>query len=275
MRLVSLRGNSLWAAVLACIIPVTQSRAEEPVCVEYHGLNHCGLAGAGVKKTGSGVKVENHDTSGPGGVIIHTGTTTSWTAGTFIEGVGESQDSKTVLSSVSEGTTTSTAILTQTGGKVAYSATFLRKTGKESTYSLLIYREGILQAAVGGIPSGDVQAVSIPNEALPPIVRPLGMYYDLCISTCIRLSCAYCERYNLNAHRTLPGGVREWELDVANPELHLKDGRVVLGDEIVMREEVPRSERQPSAGFDQIRIQTTAEDIVISDESASNACFNK
>ncbi|MFP2924609.1 hypothetical protein ACLESO_05210 [Pyxidicoccus sp. 3LG] len=105
MRLVSVHGNSLRAAVLACIIPVMQSRAEEPVCVEYEGLKHCGMAGAGVKKTGSGVKVENHDTSGPGGVIIHTGTTTSWTAGTFIEGVGESEDSKTVFSSVSDGAT--------------------------------------------------------------------------------------------------------------------------------------------------------------------------
>ncbi|WP_242592335.1 hypothetical protein [Corallococcus exiguus] len=276
MRLNLSNGFRLVASVLTLVLPATQSRAEAPVCVESSGLKHCGLNGASVKETGEGVRVESQDPSVKGGVVIHTEAATNWTAGMFIEGVGDEQTSQTVFSSTSKEGNTSTATLEQVNGEVGYSAAFVRGAEK-STYSVFIYRDGVLQASMGGIRSGETLVRSVPNPDLTPTVRPLGMTYDACMQGCIRLNCAgICAHLYNGAQRTLPGGSREWQFDVSHPELHLKDGRVVEGDEIVMREELRKSDRQPQAvGVEQIQIQTTAPVIDLRDENAAKACFSR
>jgi hypothetical protein len=272
MRLNLTHGSRLLAAVFALVLPSTQSLAEEPVCVESRGLKHCGLNGASVKRTEEGVRVEGQGSSVKGGVVIQTEAATNWTAGMFIEGVGAEQTSQTVFSSTSKEGNTSTATLEQVNGAVGYSAAFSRD-GHQSTYSVFIYRDGALQASLGGIRSGEVQVHSVQNPELPPIVRPLGMTYDACMQACFRLSCAYCEHLYNGAQRTLPGGAREWQFDVSHPELHLKDGRVVEGDEVVMREELHKSKRQlHPLGAEQIQIQTTAPAIELRDENVTRAC---
>ncbi|GEN10311.1 hypothetical protein SAMN05443572_11087 [Myxococcus fulvus] len=272
MRLNLTHSSRLLAAVFALVLPSTPSLAEAPVCVESRGLRHCGLNGASVKKTEEGVRVESQDPSVKGGVVIHTEAATNWTAGMSIEGVGDEQTSQTVFSSTSKEGNTSTATLEQVNGTVGYSASFSRD-GEQSTYSVFIYRDGALQASLGGIRSGEVLVHSVQNPEVPPIVRPLGMTYDACRQACFRLSCAYCEHLYNGAQRTLPGGAREWQFDVSHPALHLKDGRIVEGDEVVMREELHKSKRQlHSTGAEQIQIQTTAPAIDLRDENVTGAC---
>ncbi|MFY1831384.1 hypothetical protein ACN47A_36060 [Myxococcus fulvus] len=99
MRLSLTHSFSFLAAVLALVLPAMQSLAETQVCVESGGLKHCGLNGASVKKTEEGVRVESQDPSVKGGVVIQTAAATNWTAGMFIEGVGDEQTSQTERSS--------------------------------------------------------------------------------------------------------------------------------------------------------------------------------
>lgn len=271
MRLLRSLGNLLSGAVLALVLPLSQANAQE--CVLYSGLNHCGLGSARVSLTSTGVRVDNGTTTGQDGVAINTGQATNWTAATFVEGDGTSTASRTVLSSVSEGSSTSTATLDQRGDQVSYASTFTG-AGSGTTYSLLVYRQGILQASVGGVRSGTIGVISVPNPGWTPYCRPVGQTYNQCINSCIQnryINCNYCSIPCRNTFHTTPRASCEWRFDVAHPSLRLPDGRIVQGDSIVMSEEVNAPSQYPYLGFDQIRIQTTAKTTLISNESVVSA----
>jgi hypothetical protein len=220
-----------------------------------------------------GVQVENGSTSGEDGVAIHTGLATNWTAATFIE--TEEPESKTVLSSVSEGSTTSTATIEQREESIAYSSTFTG-AGDETTYSMLVYNRGVLQAAVGGVRSGGGGVINTrPNPGWTPYCRPIGQSYSRCLNSCRSagyISCNYCSRPCRNTFNTSPLGACQWRFDLAYPAVSLPDGRVVRADEVVMTEEVHGPTNYPYLGFDQIQLQTTAKATTVTNESVVNAC---
>ncbi|QSQ26542.1 hypothetical protein JY651_17110 [Pyxidicoccus parkwayensis] len=272
MRLKRMIGNSLWAAVLALVIPVTQAQAED--CVTYNGLNHCAKGNAKVSSEGdAGVQVDT-DESGHSGVIIHTGLATHWTAGTFTSSDDESSNVRTLLSSVSEGSATSTATIETDGETTTYASTFTN-AGEDTTHSVLIYYRGVLRYAAGGLHQ---QGGPIINEPGPvgPNCRPAGQSVTFCRNTCRSWgypNCDYCNTPCAGVFSTRPTGSCEWRFQLPHENVRIAD-QVIQGDEIVFSEEVPGASSYPYLGFDQIHIETTARNLTVTNESVVNACVS-
>lgn len=258
-------ASALSPAVLALLLPLSPAQAED--CVRFNALNHCGLGSARVSLADKVLRVDTSSTSGEDGVAIDTGLVTDWTAAAFIE--TDEPESKTVLSSVSEGVTTSSATIEQQGEAIAY--TFTGK-GENTTYSLRVYSGGNLKASLGGIYGGMTGVISHPSLSYKwsPSCRPIGQTYMQCRNTCHRYgSCDYCSRPCGTGFQNVVLGAPSWRFEVAYPSLTLPDGRVVEGDELVMTEESSGTPASP--GFEQILIQTTAKSVILTDESVVSA----
>ncbi|HYI00403.1 hypothetical protein [Hyalangium sp.] len=264
-------GKSLWAAIFTLVLPLAQAQAQE--CVEFQGVNHCGIGAARLSVTDEGLKAESRDTTGKDGVAIHTGLSSNWTAALFSDNAGKDAQ-RTILTSVSEGAPTSTATLDTRGETTTYAATFTG-SGQESTYSALLYRDGVLQAAVGGIRSGTPGIVSRPNPGWTPACRPYNQNYNSCISSCYSAgypNCNYCNTPCRNTFHVTPRGACQWRFDLSATSLQLADGRRVEADELVLNEEVRGAASYPYLGFDQILIQSTAASMTIASESVDPVC---
>ncbi len=267
MRLPQGFGNALWAAVFAFALPFAQAQAHE--CVEFKGLNHCGIGNAQVSASDDGVKVVSDDASGEGGVVIHTGLAIDWTAGFFSE--SDAPENKMLFSSVSEGSVTSTATVETQGAVRTYAASFTG-AGESTTYSVLVYNRGQLQASVGGIRNGTIggQEPVNPGPGPAPYCRPQYQTQDQCKNECQDQrygSCDYCRIPCRGVFRTLPDAVCQWRFDVPYRRVVLSDGREVEGDELVLTEEVRGPTSYPYLGFDEIRVQSTARTLQIASES--------
>ncbi len=261
-------GASLSGAVLALVLPLSQSQAAD--CVRLNALNHCGIGAARLSLTGTSVLVENGSETGMDGVAIHTGPMTSWSAAAFIE--TNAPESKTVLSSVSGGAVTSSAFIEQRGESIAYGASF---TGSGSrTYSVSVYREGVLKAYYI-YPDINPSLLPVTRPSLSfkwsPSCRPIGQSYSQCMVACRRYgSCNYC-KYPCGSSWASPyGGVSSWSFALAYSSVTLPDGRVVEGDELVLTEE--RDNPGSSAPVcDELRIQTTAQSTTLFSSSIVRA----
>jgi hypothetical protein len=239
--------------------------------VDFQGVNHCAIGSARLSLSEEGLKAQSGGATGQDGVAINLGLTSNWTAGTFSESKG---DQKTVLTSVSEGSPTSTATITTKGETASYSATFTG-SGEQSTYSLLVYNRGVLQAAVGGLQGGVISAQAIPGGNWTPSCRPLGQSYNSCLSSCYSHgypNCNYCSVPCRNTFHVTPRGACQWRFDVPAQRVQLSSGQVVAADEIVMNEEVQGASSYPYLGFDQILIQSTAASTTITSESTTAVC---
>ncbi|AKQ63277.1 hypothetical protein A176_000189 [Myxococcus hansupus] len=266
MRLLRQYNNTLWAAVFAFTLPFAQAQAQE--CVEFKGLNHCGIGNAQVSVSDEGLKVVSDDASGKGGVLIYTGLATSWTAGFFSE--SDADENRMLFSSVSEGSVTSTASVETRGKERTYAGSFTG-AGESTTYSVLVYQRGRLQAAVGGIRNGTIGGQE-PLEPGPiqPYCRPQYQTQQMCEYDCADRgygSCNYCRNPCQGTFRTLPDAVCQWRFDVAYGRVMLMDGREVEGDEIVLTEEVRGPTSYPYLGFDEIHVQSTARTLRMVSES--------
>lgn len=279
--------KALWAAVFSLALPLGQAQAQAQECVEFSGLRHCGIGDARLSVTDEGLRVDNESGSGQDGMVIHTGLATSWTAGIF--GKSDHPDSeRTVFSSVSEGSTTSTASLVTEGEKTSYAASFTG-AGESTTYSVMIYYQGQLQRAIGGVGNGTIGVHEPGPRTNPGSVQPYcrARHYDsggrtgaqaerACMNDCVSMgynTCSYCTRPCTATFNTRPNASCEWRFDVAYPYLELADGSEVLGDQIVLSEEVRGPASYPYLGFDEIHIQSTMKAMQIVSESVVSACM--
>lgn len=273
MRLKRVIGNSFWAAALALTMPAMQE-AQAQACVKVNGLDHCELDGATVKETTNGVDVETPDTSGKGGVAIHTGAATDWTAGIFTE--SDEPDSTTILSSVSEGTTTSTIMVEQSGETIHYSVDFSDKSAKAGLGRgyVTVYLNDFIVAP--DVPVHYLGRYPWEGQNGRPMCRPWGLTESGCRNWCHKngyRDCDFCLR-SCNWGFSSALGFSEWRFDLVYGKVHLPDGSVVVGDKIVIRSEAP-TPPAPAQHFDQVHIRTTAKKLSLSNESAVNASSGK
>jgi hypothetical protein len=259
--------------MFALVLPFAQAEAQQ--CVLFQGLNHCGVGSARLYLTQAGLRVETSSTSGSDGVVSYLGQAATWTANAFTDTAGAVSE-QTVLTAVAEGAPTSSATLAAEGGSTTYLATFTG-TGTQSTYSASVYRQGILQAAVGGIPSGSVALRTIQGggpDRFNPACRPSTQTYDACIYYCRAnnyASCSYCGIPCYRRFGVTYRGACQWAFSTSAPSVQLADGRVVLGDEIVLTEEVTGPSSYPYLAFDRMVLRSTARSVTITSESVTPA----
>ncbi|WP_050989158.1 hypothetical protein [Corallococcus macrosporus] len=265
-------GTALWAAVFSLAFPLSQAAAADN-CVEFQGLQHCAVGAAKVTGSERGVRIDNADTSGKGGVAIHMPPAAAWTSEVVSDGA-----QRNAFTAYAEQVPVSTSTVNATAESTTYSATFTG-SGDATTYSVLAYRNGRLQAAVGGIRSGDTGAVGlmVPNPGWTPNCRPRGQTVLQCEQACWSngyANCNYC--YTLCPISTGFGNASYnsacfWQHAVAEPAVRLPNGQVVQADQIVMQEEVSGPSNYPYLNFNRIDVQTTARTTVITGESVAPA----
>ncbi|WP_426755299.1 hypothetical protein [Myxococcus sp. Y35] len=239
----------------------------------FSELNHCGIGKARVTATDAGVKVESESGSGQDGVLIHTGLATNWTAATFSQ--SDRAENRMLFSSVSEGSVTSTATIDSNGQENTYAARFTG-AGESTTYSAMVYHQGRLQAAIGGIRNGTIGVYEPgpynpgPVTNNPPNCRSRYQSVSACLTQCSQMgywNCNYCYIPCASTFHVTPRASCEWRFQVASPVVRLSDGREVAADEIVLSEEVRGPTSYPYLGFDEIHIQSTARTVEIVSES--------
>lgn len=229
-------------------------------CVKFEGLEHCPVGGATVTSTSEGsLKVGNFGASGQDGVNISLDLATSWTA-EYNNAAFTSTNHQTVFTAMAEGAATSTARLGVTNAAAtctkSLAATFTG-AGDRSTYSALVYREGVLQAAIGGVRNGQTAARSIGGG---PGCRPRWQTYSQCIQACTSggWPCGYCSNPcppDRVGFHTRANGACVWDFAGPLSDWQLLDGRKVQGDQVVLVEEIPEAGSYPYMTFDAIRIQ--------------------
>ncbi|MFP2963428.1 hypothetical protein ACLEPN_38195 [Myxococcus sp. 1LA] len=263
-------GTALWAAVFSLALPLSQAHAADD-CVEFQGLQHCGLGAVKVSASEKGVRIDNQEKepSGKSGVAIHMPPAAAWTSEAVSEGA-----QRNFFTAYAEEVPVSTSSVNAAREATTYSATFTG-SGDATTYSVLAYYNGRLQAAVGGIRSGDTGAVGImvPNPDWTPNCRPRTQTYTQCEASCYAngyYNCNYCNTLcpiavgfgNAQYHSAC-----FWQHSVAEPGVRLPNGQVVRADQIVMQEEVTGPSNYPYLNFNRIDVQTTARSTVITGES--------
>ncbi|ATB50733.1 hypothetical protein [Corallococcus macrosporus] len=274
MRLLRSLGNPLLAAVFTLAFPLAQAQAQE--CVEFKGLNHCGVGDAHISVGDEGVRIETGDTSGESGVVIHTGLARHWGAGVFSES-DTPESGRMLLSSVSEGSTTSTASIMTEDGRVSYAATFTG-AGEASTHSALIYYQGQLQHAAMRLANGTTGVTTpvgpINPGPTPPACRMPSQSWHACMDQCANAGywdCNYCNVPCDYQFFVTNRGQCQWTIDLPHSYVALEDGSIIPADRLVLSEEVHGPTNYPYLGFDEIHLQTTANLTQIVSESVTPA----
>ena len=204
--------------------------------------------------------------SGKDGVSIALPPTTrSWRPVASIKGAIDG--ARFQQSAISNGFLTSSVVVTATHERTSIVATF---TGgaPASSYTVLVYREGVLQGGQGGIPSGAVGAT------IPPILEPIPF------PRIPEFPPVFPGPFGIHSVDTLDkrssngDGACVWELPVPqSPEtarvvrFDLPNGRKVWGDKIRLVEEVPGAQSYPYTSFNGITVTATGiETLTLSDE---------
>ncbi|AKQ63273.1 hypothetical protein A176_000185 [Myxococcus hansupus] len=259
--------SALWAAVFSLALPLGEAQAQ--ACVEFAGLQHCGVGAAKVSRTQQGVQIDNPDTSGKSGVAIHTPPAAAWNFEAQTDGAQRQQ-----FTAYAESAPVSTSSVESRPDLTAYSATFTG-SGEETTYSVLAYRSGRLVAAIGGVRSGEVGAVGvmIPTPGRTPSCRPIGQTLEQCRTVCRNngyLNCNYCNmpcRPSGGFGGATYNSACFWRYTLQQQAVRLANGQTVEADEIVMQEEVSGPSNYPYLNFNRIDMQSTARTTVITGES--------
>ena len=241
-------STTLASATLACVLPATAFAQES--CLTFDGLTHCpeGRASLRLSRTGETLAVRTSDSSGRDGVAIRFDGARSWSSVASFRGDG-GRDARLVSTALADGFAVSTATMSRNGSKVELGATFTG-SGSGSTYSVLIYRDGVLKASSGGNPNG-----SAAIDVFSPCLWLGGVEGDICDLVW--------------EFRNSPGQSRcEWGL-VSDELLTFRfpNGKRVRGDEVQLVEEISPNGGYPYLSFDEIVLRGTGDAIRLHSES--------
>lgn len=215
-------------------------------CVPFNGIQHCpvGAAQLSLSSDGSALIASGLGPGGGDGVTSAFSQARFWQANTSLESAA-SEDT-TVLSSISNSVTTSTATLQHSGDLLELSATFTGDAS-DSSYSVIALNGGAFAGGIGGISSGGIGA-TVQGDGRR--TRRLADGFEVII----------------------PSGACRWDFILVNPmPVTFPDGSTVLADQIQLLEEVDGPGHYPYTGFDAIVTQSTANAIMISDETVVGA----
>ncbi|MEM8932803.1 MAG: hypothetical protein AAGE94_16585, partial [Acidobacteriota bacterium] len=166
----------------------------------------------------------------------------------------ESEVEHTTLSSISGGESTSRLVFEPEGEAHRVSATF---TGSSATptYSVMVYDDGVLQAAAGGLYGGEGEPGAFrtgPNKIR--IVIGSVVVWD-------------SNRRRRNRFSIAPPGGCNWGVSYDQAvSVQMPDGSMVQGDEILFAEDVDGPGHYPYLGFEAIETVTSVSSFTIRGE---------
>lgn len=278
MKLVS---TTLFCLALAVSLALPGAAAAQG-CVPFQGIDHCPVGDATLEALpdGGGLLVSGLGPAANDGVASRFAPTTLWNAQLeFPEGT--SMNRTVNLSSISGGEVTSELLIQATDGRYQLGASFTG-SADESTYAVLVYRQGILQGGVGGFSSGLTSSGATETRRSP----------QSSLSTINDRYCTECQpTVEVNAPDELPNwwwdyifgryghgfqirgdGGCSWSMGFRGDVLvTLADGSEFVGDEIRFDEEVHGPGHYPYLGFESIEIESSTGSVTILDELAQGA----
>lgn len=268
--------NSCWVALMALVLPISQSQAQE--CVKSDGLNVCPIGKAQVTQLdASTVQLNNLGDTGTDGAAISLGQATDWAAA--YEASSSDGSQRTTFTAVSDGAPISTTTSRKVGDARELSATFTG-SGADSTYTLQAYLGGVLQAEVRGIQSGRSGAL-IHARAInsAPSCRGWRQSVPDCRDACRRQgfsSCAYCDiecerAIKFKNDRAVFVGACQWTISQESSPVVLADGNTVEADAIVMTEEVRGAGSYPYLNFEKILLQASGGTAVLGNQTVTQS----
>ncbi|MEM8932804.1 MAG: hypothetical protein AAGE94_16590 [Acidobacteriota bacterium] len=251
---------------LALTVALLAVPASAQPCVQYQGIDHCPVGNASLQLSSDGLAVQN--LGGSSGVSSRFSPTIHWNAEMqFAPGTPHN----TVLSSISGGETTSRLLIEPDGGGFHARATFTGAS-EQPTYSILVYNNGVLQGAVGGVDAGAAtKARQRLGRAVP--TKPgqasdaeddvrMVLYID-------GIRMGYIDVDIIFHFFISPMGGCNWGMSMAQAvAIQMPDGNQVLGDEIRFAEDVDGPGHYPYLGFESIDTVTTASSLLIRNELA-------
>lgn len=233
-------------------------------CVSFQGIDHCPLGDATLSESSDGLNVAGLGADGNDGVASRFAPTTHWsTQVAFPSGSYQT----TQMSSISGGESTSGLIIEPVNGRYRVRANFTGDA-EEPTYSVLVYREGVLQGALGGFYGGDTPPRSAANASADSDRKQphqkIALYVDGFYMGQIDEPWWWWFTFSI-----APGGGCNWGLGLNQAfSVSLPDGTELIGDEIRITEDVRGPGHYPYLGFESIETRTTAQEFTITEELA-------
>jgi hypothetical protein len=203
----------------------------DSACVSFAELQHCPIGGVDLELPAGDDRLVVHN---PGakvrnGVSIDLPDTRSWVGESLVEFTGGANDVLR-LASMSEGVVTSRAEAKRIGGGIALSATFTGSL-EERMYRVDVLRDGVWQGGAGDMPSGLPGAEAQTSGVLQE--------YDMEFYVMASGACRWGFR--------LDGG--------SDHRIALPDGQTLIGDEILLTEQVKPAGGYPYTTFDRLLFQ--------------------
>lgn len=231
-------------------------------CVEFQGIDHCPVGEATLGLSEDGLVVQNQ--GGVSGVSSRFSPTVHWNGQMeFPPGLPH----QTTLSSISGGETTSRLLIEPEGNGFRARATFTGAS-EQPTYSVLIYRDGVLQGALGGFDGSE------PGKSADRPTKPATRGDGPQDKVALYVDGIYWGEIDIwwwwDFHFFIapPGGCN-WGMSFSQAvPFQLPNGEQVLGDQVVFAEDVRGDGHYPYLGFESIETATTAPGFTITDELA-------
>ena len=253
IRFLHLKPVSTFIAAASLLIAGAASAQD---CVSFQGIDHCPIGKSSLRASQGGLSVANNGDGA--GVSSRFQPTVFWNS--HMEIAGGMQHS-TALSSISGGETTSRLFIEPEGDTLRLRSEFTGASG-DSTYSVLIYRDGVLQGSLGNLSGGgssatvaDALTKRAPNVGNSDIIAdPMDEWFYLYWWLHFFIS---------------PMGGCNWGIGMdAAVSFLMPDGSTVVGDEIRFSEDIAGSGHYPYLGFEAIDTVSTASSLRITEELA-------
>lgn len=244
------------AGALVLLAAAPPAAAED--CVTFDGVEHCALGQSTLVLTPDGLSVEGIGDAPENGVALAFADATSWRAEADARGNREGT-ARLRTAAIADGITTSTATFRQNQGRFELSATFTG-AGEGSTYSALVFDDGVFQGGTGGLGNGQAAAyVAYNDPANPWDILPMDDWWDW----------PWWWPwggwgFNIRAVDQACQWTVQFEEAVS---LHLANGTRVMGDEIRLVEEVRESGGYVYLSFDGITVHGALDALTFTSES--------
>lgn len=253
-------------ALLAALALAPPAQAQE--CVTFQGIDHCPVGLAVLNADADGLTVSGLGPEGQDGVVSRFAPTTFWNAQLALP-AGPGNNQATHFSSISAGKVTSELDIAPQNGRLHLEATFTGDS-ESSTYSVLIYDDGILKGSLGGF-SGDPGAGKLSGKASAAnrLSTKIALYID-------GIYMGQIEEpwwWPWISFGIANNGGCNWGVQMAGDvTFALPDGNQVVGDEVRFTEDVRGPSHYPYLGFEAIATRTTAESFTVMNELAEATC---
>lgn len=259
------------ATTLACftLLAGLAVPAQAQDCVPYQGIDHCPVGLATLTAEADGLTVSGVGPDGQDGVASRFASARVWNAQLELP-AGPGTNQTTRFSAISGGEVTSELHIAPEDGRLRLEATFTGDA-ETSTYSVLIYDDGILQGSLGGF-SGDASQSTVSSKASaadgPTLATRIALYVD-------GFYMGQIEEpwwWPWITFGIANDGGCNWGLQLTDrATFDLPNGEQVVGDEVRIMEDVRGPSHYPYLGFEAIETRTTA-DFTVLDEMAEATC---